>query len=148
VAGKSKMNKKGFTLIEVVLSLFLLAILAGLTSISFLHTGPKYRLQKAVWEISSRLNYARYNAIFNGVKIRIRFENSAYSVEYYEENQEQWVRKDHNFLEGVTIRANNSPVFHPQGTVSNLASIYISNSWGEYRISIAISGRIKSVRTQ
>lgn len=49
-----------------------------------------------------------------------------------------------NILEGVNVEANNSPLFHPEGTVSNLASIYVFNSWGKYRITIAITGRIKT----
>jgi hypothetical protein len=53
-----------------------------------------------------------------------------------------------NILEGVNIQANNSPVFHPQGTVSNLASIMISNTWGSYKITLAISGRIRIAKLE
>ena len=48
-------------------------------------------------------------------------------------------------LDGVNITATNSPIFHPLGTVSNLTSVYISNTSGKYRISLAISGRIKII---
>jgi hypothetical protein len=48
-------------------------------------------------------------------------------------------------FEGVNISATNSPIFHPLGTVSNLTSVYISNTAGKYRISLAISGRIKVI---
>ena len=35
----------------------------------------------------------------------------------------------------------------PQGTVSDLASITVANARGSYRITVAITGRIRTVRT-
>jgi len=142
----SKNHRRGFTLTEVLIALFLTAIMVGIASTSFLNLSPKYRLKKAVWEINSRMNYARYKAIFEGTKIRIKFSHQSYKIEKYDKNQKEWKKEEENFLKGVTLQANNSPVFHPKGTVSNLASIYISNSWGIYRITLAISGRIKVVK--
>ena len=89
------------------------------------------------------MNYARYKAIFDSKKVRIKFYASSYSIESFDEAQEKWTQEEKDFIEGVIIQANNSPIFHPGGTVSNLASIYVSNSWGKYKITIAITGRIK-----
>lgn len=135
--------KRGFSLMEAVLALAILAIMVGLASISFLNLAPKYRLKNAVREINSRMNYARYKAIFDGIKVRIKFDQHSYAIEIYDEDRNEWKREREYFLNGVTLQANNSPTFHPAGTVSNLASIYISNSWGKYKITLAISGRIK-----
>lgn len=142
----SESRKRGFSLTEVLITLFIAAIMAGIASTSFLNLSPKYRLKKAVWEINSRMNYARYKAIFDGTKVRIRFSQQSYAIEIYDENRKEWKKEKECFLKGVTLQANNSPVFHPGGIVSNLASIYISNSWGRYRITLAISGRIKAVK--
>lgn len=131
---------------EVVVILFILTIMVGIASVSFLDLSPKYRLRKAVWEINSRMNYARYKAIFHGIKIRLKFDQHGYDVEKYDTDQKKWILEQSYFLEGVTIQANNRPTFHPQGTVSDLASIYVWNSWGKYKISLAISGRIKIVQ--
>jgi len=138
--------KKGFSFLEVVTSISILAVLVFLASTSFLNLSPKYKLKKAAWEINSRLNYARYKAIFEGISIRIKFGSSGYSIEKYDESQKKWRLEEKCFLEGVSIQANNSPTFHPEGTVSNLASIVIFNSWGKYRITLAITGRIKTVK--
>ena len=135
--------RKGFSLIEVILSLSILGFLVYMASTSFLNLAPKYRLQKAVWEINSRLNYARYKALFEGLKVRIKFNSSGYALEIYEEEKERWKLEEKHLLEGVSLQANNSPTFHPGGIVSSLASIYISNSWAKYKITIAISGRVK-----
>jgi len=138
--------KRGFSLMEAVVALAILAIMVGLASISFLNLAPKYRLKNAVREINSRMNYARYKAIFDGIKVRIKFDQHSYAIEIYDEDRNEWKREREYFLNGVTLQANNSPTFHPAGTVSNLASIYISNSWGKYKITLAISGRIKIVQ--
>ena len=139
-------NKNGFSLVEVLVASFIVAIILGVVSTSFLNLAPKYRLNSAAREINSRLNYARYKSIFEGVKVRLKFDQHSYTIETYDEEKNEWRRERQYFLRGVTLQANNSPTFHPVGTVSNLASIYISNSWGKYKISLAISGRIKITR--
>ena len=138
--------KQGFSLIEVLISMAILTTLIFIASTSFLNTAPKYRLNKAVWEIHSRLNYARYKAILEGISIKIRFLPKSYIIEKFYESQKNWRIERKYSLEGVTVQANNSPIFHPEGTVSNLASILISNSWGKYKITLAITGRIKIVK--
>jgi type IV fimbrial biogenesis protein FimT len=139
------MNKRtcGFSLIEVVISITILGFIIALLSLSFTNQMPKYQLKKATWEIYSRLNYARYKAIYRGTKYKVRFESNCYLLEKFDEHKGEWRIEQQSFLDGVTITANNSPIFHPRGTVSNLASITITNSRGQFKISIAISGRIK-----
>jgi len=129
--------------VEALIATFIVAIILGIASTSFLNLAPKYRLKSAVREINSRLNYARYKSIFEGVKVRVKFDQHSYAIETYDEEKNEWRRERKYFLNGVILQANNSPTFHPVGTVSNLASIYITNSWGKYKITLAISGRIK-----
>lgn len=139
-------TRAGFSLLETIIALLVVALIAVAASTSFLSYAPKYRLLSAVRKVHSRLNYARYKAIFEGTKVRLKFEPSGYTIEKYDEDKKEWKSETRSTLEGVTIQANNNPVFHPQGTVSNLASIIISNSWGKYRITLAISGRIKAAQ--
>jgi prepilin-type N-terminal cleavage/methylation domain-containing protein len=142
----SEVNKRGFSLVEVLIASFLVAIIIGVASTSFLDLAQKYRLKSAVREINSRMNYARYKSIFEGVKVRVKFDQHSYAIETYDKEKNEWRREREYFLDGVTLLANNSPTFHPVGTVSNLASVYITNSWGKYKITLAISGRIKVVQ--
>jgi prepilin-type N-terminal cleavage/methylation domain-containing protein len=134
---------KGFTLLEVLVFLSILAVLIGLASMSFVNSSDKYRLQKGVWEIHAKLNYARFKAIFNGTKYRVLFKPTGYAIEEFVQEAGDWRFDSGNVVEGVLIHANNSPQFHPQGTVSNLVTITLSNSWGTYKITLAISGRVK-----
>jgi len=139
---------KGFTLLEILVFLSIFSILLGLASISFLNSSDKYRLQKAVWEIHAKLNYARFKAIFSGTKSRVLFNPTGYTIEKYDQDIGDWKFDVGNILEGIYIQANNNPLFHPQGTVSNLVSITLSNSWGSYKITLAISGRIKIAKLE
>ena len=139
---------KGFTLIEVLVFFSIFAVLMGLASNSFLNSSDKHRLQKAVWEIHSKLNYARFKAIFSGTKFRISFNPAGYTVEKYNQDMGNWEVEIGNILEGVYVQANNRPVFYPQGTVSNLSSIMASNTWGSYKITLAISGRIRIAKLE
>lgn len=136
---------KGFSLLETVVSVFLIGVLIGLSSLSFLEKPPKYKLKKAVWEVNSRMNLARYKSIFENTKFRIKFSESGYKMEKYHPDKKTWIMEAKKTLDGVNITATNSPIFHPLGTVSNLTSVYISNTSGKYRISLAISGRIKII---
>jgi Tfp pilus assembly protein FimT len=135
--------KKGLSLIEALVMLAVASLVILSASTPILNLSPKYRLKKAAGEIYARLNYARYRAIFEGQPVRINFSPSGYTIEKYESSLKKWRPVISGALEGVRIEANNSPIFHPAGTVSNLATIVISNSWGRFKLTLAISGRIR-----
>jgi len=137
----------GFTLIETVLVLTLsgLLVLGGAQAVGRL--GPKLRLQSGIWEVTSGLNQARFRAILSGEAVRVRFLPSGFVFERYDAAAAAWRTSRRSVLEGVDLRANNAPVFHPQGTVSNMATITVANSRGAYRITIAITGRIRTTRS-
>jgi prepilin-type N-terminal cleavage/methylation domain-containing protein len=136
--------RKGFALIEALAVMALAGVLVYGASSALMNLAPKYRLKKAAWEVQTRLNYARYRAIFEGCAFRVRFEPDGYVVEKHDETLDEWRPAARGSVEGVAIEANNSPTFYPVGTVSNLATILVFNSWGTYRITIAISGRVKA----
>jgi hypothetical protein len=139
-------GRGGFTLVETVLALALaaLCVLGGAHAIGRLV--PKFHLRSGIWEVTSGLSQARFRAIMSGASVRVRFVPSGFVFEGYDEELKAWRMTRTAFLPGVDVRANNAPVFHPQGTVSALASITVSNSRGAYRITIAITGRIKTTR--
>jgi len=133
----------GFTLIETLLLLCVAAFIIFIGASSFAHLIPKYRLHGAVWEVSAKLNEARYAAVLKGAPVRMRLSGSTYCLERQNAEDGSWLRLSGRRLEGVVLRANNSPIFHPQGTVSNLATIWIENSFARYKITLAITGRVK-----
>jgi type IV fimbrial biogenesis protein FimT len=138
--------RKGFTLLEMTVSLAVLAMLIYMAATSFLNLAPKYRLEKAVWELGSALQSAKFKSIFEGVSIRVKLYSESYAVEKNDEGLGLWMLREKHFLEGVKVEANNTPLFTPDGMTSGLATITLSNSWGKYKITVAITGRIKTTR--
>lgn len=139
-------GRKGFTLVETVMALALAGFFVFGGAYTVQRLGPKLHLQSGIWEVTSGLNQARFRAIMSGEPIRVRFVPTGFIFERYDEAVGAWRLSRTAVLPGVEVRANNAPVFHPQGTVSALASITVSNARGAYRITVAITGRIRTSR--
>jgi Tfp pilus assembly protein FimT len=137
--------KSGFSLLETVIFLCIISILLGIAGLAFTHRSPRHYLDKAAWEIYSRMNQARFRAILEHRKVRFSFTENSYIMEEFIFESGEWKEFQRSTLEEVRIDANNSPVFHPRGTVSNLTSVYVSNIAGRFRISLAMSGRLKVI---
>ncbi len=137
---------RGFTLIESVIILAVLGILLVIGSHSLLSVAPRYRLEISAGEVRTGLNAARFKAIFEMTSVRVQFSGEGFSTERYNSENGTWTLVSRKILEGVRIEANNAPIFTAMGTVSGLATITVSNAWGAYKITLAISGRIKMLR--
>lgn len=124
--------------------------LAGLLVLGAAHAvqglGSRLRLRSGTWEVTSGLNQARFGAIMSGESVRVRFVSTGFVFERRDEGSGTWRSSREARLDGVAVRANNAPIFHPQGTVSDLATITVSNAKGTYRITVAITGRIRATR--
>lgn len=140
-------RRSGFTLVETLLALALAGLLALGGTYAVGQLAPKLNLQAGIWEVTSALNQARFRAILSGASVRVRFMSPGFIFESRDEATGVWRMERAVSLAGVLVRANNAPVFHPQGTVSDLATISVSNARGSYRITVAITGRIRTVRT-
>lgn len=140
------MRGRGYTLIETVLVLALAGLLVYGGAVSFRGYVPKLRLEAGAWEVRSSLNQARFKAIWRGTPFRVCFVPGGYRIESYDEAAGAWRLDRSGVFEGVEVRSTNDPAFHPVGTVTNLATITVANSRGAYRITVAITGRIKTVK--
>lgn len=79
----SGQNKKGFTFIEVILVIAILAIIAGAGLSLLNNSGSDFNIDSAARRIASDINYARSFAISSGKKINIVFNyvNERYSID-------------------------------------------------------------------
>ena len=140
-------RRSGFTLVETVLALAVAGCLALGASYAIGRVGPRLDLRAGAWQVTAGLNQARFRAILSGEPVRVRFAAPGFFLERFDGDAGAWRPARCVPLPGVAVRANNAPVFHPQGTVAGLATVTVSNAQGSYRITIAITGRIRTVRT-
>lgn len=138
--------RRGFTLVEAALALGLAGLLALGAAHAIQGLAPRLHLRAGTWEVTSGLNQARFRAIMGGESVRIRFLPGGFVLESRDDAAGAWRPRRSVPLEGVSVRANNAPIFHPQGTVSGLATITVSNAKGAYAITVAITGRIRTSR--
>ncbi len=139
-------SRRGFTLIETAVALALAGTLAFLGTGSLLSLAPKYRLEAAVWEARAALNRARYRALHEGVSYRVRVLADGLALDRNDPDSGIWALAARTVCEGARLTANNAPIFTAQGSVTGLATITVGNSWGSYRLTLAITGRIKTAR--
>ena len=140
-------DRPGVTLLEVVFVLSLLGFLVYLGAGSFMALAPKYKLENAVREIRTALNFARYKAVLGNCSVRVRFGASGWDMDCYDAKTKSWRLWRREIPAGVRIDANNTPIFTAAGTVSGLATIVVTNGWGSYKLTLAITGRVKTTRT-
>jgi prepilin-type N-terminal cleavage/methylation domain-containing protein len=76
------MNKKGFTMIELTVTLAILGIISAIGIPSYFSWLPKYRLQTSVRNIYDDLNMARSRAVRTGTLTVVKFDpaNNTYTV--------------------------------------------------------------------
>ncbi len=141
-----RLRRPGFTLLESVLVLALISILflAGAASTS--RSAARFELERGVWEVRMRLNQTRIRSVWEGTPARLRIERTGYTQEIYDEDTKTWKPFESGRWEGVVVEANNTPVYHPTGAVTGMATILVSNARGAYRITLAITGRIKATK--
>ena len=138
--------RRGFTLMEAAVVLALAGTLAFMGAGSLLSLAPKYRLEAAVWEARAALNRARYRALHEGVSYRVRILEDGLALDRHDPDAGAWIPASRSLCEGARLSANNAPIFTPLGSVTGLATITVGNGWGSYRLTLAITGRIKTTR--
>jgi len=125
-----KMNKRGVTLIELVIVLAIIAIGAVLT---IPNMGPwiqSYRLRSAARDIVSTMRVAQMRAVSNNMDYRVQITGGSYVLQ---RNTMGWTTDGgtQTLPTGVTIKSNtfsgNNPLFSPNSS-SNGGSLVLENT--------------------
>jgi general secretion pathway protein H len=78
-----KIKKNGFTLLELIIVLFLIALILGLSTILFVNILPSSRLNATAREISATIRHAKHLALINGETqtVTINLDSGSYGIE-------------------------------------------------------------------
>jgi type IV fimbrial biogenesis protein FimT len=152
---KHRMNlpgdHRGFTLTEMMIVVALMAILTAIAVPNIIAQMPKYRLNGAARQVLGDLVAARMQAVSQNNELKVFFlDNHSYMILDDDDNdgtadtgeatQTKDIQTDYY---DVTFNSNNDPIFRPNGTASNLATITLSNTSGSHSITISSAGRVK-----
>jgi len=147
-------SESGYSLIELLIVLAIIAVLTGLAQASFTAQLPHLRLKAAARTLVSDLRWARQLAIAQGQPVQIVLdpERERYRIE----RQSQpgipigWVRDLQDRRQGfgeidlVGSSGGRILTFYPQGTTNSWTTITLKNRTGEQRqITVVATGRVK-----
>ncbi len=129
----------------------ILGVVLGLSGIWLASQLPHYRLNGAVRQMRADLLAARAQAVRQGNRVRVLFSDSRHYDILDDDNNngraDPGEALEHrSILEdfpGVTIQSNSNPIFRPRGTASSLATVKVTNTAGEKKITVSITGRVK-----
>ena len=78
-----KLNRSGFTLLELIIVIFLITLMVGLSAVFFANTLPSARFNATVRELASTIRQARHLAQLNGETqvLTIDMDSRSYGIE-------------------------------------------------------------------
>lgn len=148
--------KQGFTLIELVVAIGILAVLSVMATPYLQDWLVGYRLKGAARAVYSDLQWTKMRAISQKLQYKVAFINSTqYRIERGEApSNSNWpgtiegiVRDLSNrdspyYYPNVTLNSNNDPIFQPRGTASPWATITLRSGDRIRKITVIGTGRI------
>jgi type IV fimbrial biogenesis protein FimT len=140
-------SRSGFTLVELMVSLALIGILAGIAFPNILAYLPTFRLHSAARQVMTDLNYTRGRAasLNENYKIVPDFTSDSYEIRREDDSVEKTVAVLQEY--NISLKSegsSNSVTFYPTGRASFGSSIILQNSKGEeIKITVSIAGRVK-----
>ena len=140
-----KKREQGFTLVEVMITLAVLAIMTSIATPNYLSFMQSYRLRGAASMVRGDLNKAKVLAIKSRRQYQVVFTPNNYSLQ--ELISGVWTTTTvRNLLEypNVTIIPPAvTPIFNPRGTATGV-TIGLQNGRGDIQqITVSITGRIR-----
>ncbi len=143
-------GKRGFTLVEMVIVIALLAIIAAIAAPHFQTYMAQRRLNGAARLVMTDLMDARMKAVSENNQFKVFFlDTHQYKVLDDENNNgtedtgETSVTKDiQSNYPGVTLSASAHPIFYPRGTAWG-TTVTLTNTSGSKSVSVSTAGRVK-----
>jgi len=133
---RNSTNRKGFTLIEVLVSLVIVGILVKVTLPNFLSWLPVLRLSGAARQMATDLQLVRMQAIAKNTSQTVTFNVSGGSYSFGSESRSLPL-----LFPGITISSATNPTFTPRGT-ANSVTITLSDGTNQKLVCVKSMGRV------
>jgi type II secretion system protein H len=148
--GAAISNERGFTLLELIVTLIVIALAVGLTVPAIGRSTESLRVRAEVAGFSAMLRHARERAIVTRTAQAVVVDPDAHRVSRRAGGPEGEVRETRVLPERLTIDAEPPPAltvrFEPQGRSSG-GDFRIASGGIAYRVTVdALTGRVRSMR--
>lgn len=149
------MKKKGFTLLELIVVLFIMSIIIGIASIRF-NVIDKIKANMELQTLINDVDYAKMKAIATGQTTYIKFGKDSYIVKIHDTFIEDKIFRqlDYiNFLHFSTSNDGNLIEFNSNGSVTypGTVSINVSDKAGNtknYELVVIVGGGHARIREE
>jgi prepilin-type N-terminal cleavage/methylation domain-containing protein len=135
------LDSTGFTVIEMMAAVSLIAILAAIGMPAFTRTLPGLRLTDAARQVATELQHVRMKAIAKGIPQQVTFSSSSYILQQCNGA----CTNDSGSIalpDGITATAATAPRFEPRGTMNTAAAITLSNGTAQKYVCVKTIGRV------
>jgi len=94
---RSRASAHGFTLIEVMVVLVIMAAMAGLLVLGF-KDSPEQRLRREANDLAALLNAAGDEAVLHSIELGLAIDNEGYRFVYFDGEKKQWLAMTEKML--------------------------------------------------
>jgi len=137
-----KAREKGFTLVELLTVVFIMAVLLMLAAPRFQSYMTLSRLNGAAREILSDLTAARMRAVNLNDTVTVNFY-SGHQYKFVDSKGTTLQDRDiQSSYKDVTLSTTANPQFHARGTAVG-ATVTVTNTAGSKSVTVASTGRVK-----
>ncbi len=103
-----RIDARGFTLLEILIVLVIVAVMAGLLVLGFKES-PQQRVRREARDLAALINAASDEAVMRGIELGLVIDDAGYQFVYFDPEKKQWqparerALARHAFAESYTI---------------------------------------------
>jgi len=146
MSSRTRFRSAGFTLIEILATISIAAILMAVAIPGFLRVLPGLRLNDAARQIATDLQQLRMKAIAQNIPYQITFSTNTYVLQKCNGS----CTNDSGSIVlpyGITVTASTVPQFQSRGTVVANTTITLSNGTAQKWVCVKTIGRVSVQET-